>query len=166
MAIALRLLRRRSYLALAEALQAMVDPQLGQLLLRAVLRQALAQGREIDAVHVLVLVEAREHDRFGAARLVVVALQALRADLLHHALHRRVDRRDRAVVRAEIALQRGAARLGDRVHHAVRADRDDTVDLLKRDVDRAERPLSISLDRRDDVADKSQIPRPARRETG
>ena len=85
----------------------------------------------------LVLVEAREDDGLGAGHRVVMALQALRANLLHHALHRRVDRRDRPVLRAEIAAQRGAARLGDRGHHAVRADRDDPVDLAERDIDRS-----------------------------
>src|SRR4051812_7374762 len=119
-----RLLRGRG-VAPAKVPEAPVDPQLGQLLLRAVLRQPPAQGAEIDPVDVLVLVEAGEDDRFGAARGVVMALQALGTDLLHHALHWRVDRRDRAVVRAEIALQRGAARLAPRRHHAVRADRDD-----------------------------------------
>src|SRR4051794_12239861 len=92
-----RLLRGLS-LAPAEVPEAAVDPQLGQLFLRAVLRQAPAQGAEIDPVDVLVLVEAGEYDRLGAACRVVVALQALRADLLHHALHRRVDRGDRPVV--------------------------------------------------------------------
>src|SRR5437764_958398 len=123
-----RLLRGRG-IAPAEVPEAPVDPQLGQLLLRAVLREPPAQGAEIDTVDVLVLVEAGENDRLGAARRVVMALQALRADLLHHALHRRVDRGDRAVVRAEIALQHGAAGLTHRRHHAVRADRDDAVHL-------------------------------------
>ena len=97
-------------------LQAAVDPELGQLFLHAVLREAAAQGAEIDAVHFLVLVEAGEDDGLGAGHRVAVALQALRADLLHHALHRRVDRGDRAVVGAEIALQTRLPRLGDGSH--------------------------------------------------
>src|ERR1041385_6630571 len=75
----------------AEVAEAAVDPELRQLLLRAVLREAAAQGAEIDAVEVLVLVEAGEDDSLGAGRRLVVPLQALRADFLHHALHRRVD---------------------------------------------------------------------------
>src|SRR4051812_21220105 len=84
-------------LAPAEVPQAAVDPQLGQLFLRAVLRQPPAQGAEIDPVEVLILVEAGEDDRLGAGRRIEMALQALSADLLHHALHRRVDRRNRSV---------------------------------------------------------------------
>src|SRR5229473_7672776 len=124
---------RRGGLAPAEVPEATVDPQLGQLLLGAVLAEAAAQRREIDAVEFLVLVETGEHHGLGAARRVVVALQALGADLLHHALHRRVDRGDRAVPRAEQVLEAGAARFCDRRHHPVRADRDDAVDLAERD---------------------------------
>ena len=72
-------------------LQAAINPELGQLFLDAVLRQAAAQCAEIDAVHLLVLVEAGENHRLGTGHRVMMALQALRADLLHHALHRRVD---------------------------------------------------------------------------
>src|SRR5947209_131882 len=82
------LLRGGGLDAVAEPAQAAVDPQLGQLLLRAILRQAAAQRREIDPVDVLVLVEARKDHRLGAARRVVMALQALCANLFHHALHR------------------------------------------------------------------------------
>src|SRR5713226_4190848 len=120
-------------LAPAEVPEATVDPQLGQLFLGAVLAEAAAQRREIDAVQFLVLVEAGEDDGLGTARRVVVALQALRADLLHHALHRRIDRGDRAVAGAEITFERGAAGFGHRRHHAVRADRDDAVDRGQRD---------------------------------
>ena len=42
--------------------------------------------------------------------------------------------------RAEIALQRRAAGLGDSPHHAVGADRDDAVDLRQRDLDRVDFP--------------------------
>src|SRR5579884_2086360 len=55
-------LLRRHRLAPAEVLQTAVDPQFGQFLLGAVLRQAAVQGRKVDAVEVLILVEAREHD--------------------------------------------------------------------------------------------------------
>src|SRR5439155_12520726 len=156
----------RSGLAPAEVPQAAVDPQLGQFLLGTVLAEAAAQRREIDAVQFLVLVEAGEHHGLGAARRVVVALQALGADLLHHALHRRVDRGDRAVPRAEIALEGGAARLGDRRHHAVGANRDDAVDLAEGDRGGPQGAFAIGLDRGDDVADKGAVLLPPRRETG
>ena len=55
-----------------------------------------ARPREVDAVERLVLVEAGKHVAGLAASPDRVRLQALRADLLHHALHRRVDRADRA----------------------------------------------------------------------
>ena len=57
-------------------LQAAIDPELGQLFLHAVLREAAAQGPEIDAV----LVEAGEKDRLGVGQRVAVALQAMRAE--------------------------------------------------------------------------------------
>jgi len=44
-----------------------------------------AHRAEIDAVHFLVLIEAGEHDRLDAGHRVMMALQALRANLLHHA---------------------------------------------------------------------------------
>src|SRR5215471_10788122 len=77
--------------AFAQMLQAAVDPEFGKLALHAVLRQAATQGAEIDAIHLLVLIEAGEHHRLGAGHRVMAALQALRTDLLYHALHRRVD---------------------------------------------------------------------------
>ena len=61
-------------------LQAAVDPELRQFLLDAVLREAAAQGSEIDAVHFLVLVEAGEDD--GPGHRLTVGLQTLRADPL------------------------------------------------------------------------------------
>src|SRR5204862_6934886 len=112
---------RRGRGAAAEMAQAAVDPCLCQLLLCAVLRQPPPQGAEIDAVEILVLVEAGEHHRLGAGRRVVMALQALGADLLHHALHRRGDRRDGAGRGAEIALRRGAPGRADGSHHTVGA---------------------------------------------
>src|SRR5580704_3154838 len=153
---------RRQCGAFAQMLQAAVDPQFGQLFLHAVLRQAAAQGAEIDAVHLLVLVEAGKDDCLGTGYRVVVALQALRADLLHHALHRRVDRRDCAVVGEEIALQPRLARLGDSGHHSVRADRDDAVNRRERDLNQSQRAPAIGLDRLDDVADKGEVLRAAR----
>ena len=54
-----------------------------------------------------------------------VALQALRADLFHHALHRGVDRADADVVRIEVRREHAVARVFDRAHHAVGADGDE-----------------------------------------
>src|ERR671927_317559 len=69
--------------------QAAVDPERGQLFLDAILREALRERAEVDLVERLVLVEAGEDvGRFARGR-VDVRLQALGADLFHHALHRR-----------------------------------------------------------------------------
>src|SRR5438045_7518289 len=51
---------------------------------------------EIDRVERLVLVEAGKNVACPAGRGIGLRLQALRADLLHHALHRRVDGADRS----------------------------------------------------------------------
>src|SRR5215813_8528816 len=98
-------LLRRDCRAFAEMLQASVDPQLVQFFLHAVLRQAATEGRKIDPVHLLILVKAGKHHGLGAGLRVALQLQALRANLLHHALHRRVDRGNRQVIRAEIMLE-------------------------------------------------------------
>src|SRR3989449_10493838 len=71
--------------------QEVVEPHVGQLFLDGVLPQARREVGKVDAVHLLVLVEAREDDRLLAARRVDVLLETLRADFFHHALHRRVD---------------------------------------------------------------------------
>ena len=59
-------LLRGQHLALAQMVQAAVDPQLVELFLDAVLRQAAMQRLEIDAVHLLVLIVAGEDDCLGA----------------------------------------------------------------------------------------------------
>ena len=76
------------------------DPARCQLLLHGVLPQARVESRKVDLVERLVLVEAREHVADFARGRVAMRLQTLRADLLHHALHRRVDRAERHVPRA------------------------------------------------------------------
>src|SRR5208282_5429231 len=58
-------LLRGQHLALSQVVQAAVDPQLVELFLDAVLRQAAMQRLEIDAVHLLVLVVAGEDDRLS-----------------------------------------------------------------------------------------------------
>src|SRR5688500_1991614 len=69
--------------------QQVIEPEGRQLLLHRVLPQADVQVMEIDVIHQLVLVEAGEDELLAAGGGIDVALQALRADLLHHALHRR-----------------------------------------------------------------------------
>ena len=59
-------LLRGQHLALTQVVQAAVDPQLVELFLDAVLRQAAMQRLEIDAVHLLVLIVAGEDDCLGA----------------------------------------------------------------------------------------------------
>jgi hypothetical protein len=56
---------RSQFYSAAEAGRS-VDPQLVQFFLGAVLRQAAMQGREIDAVHLLLLIEVEEDNRHGA----------------------------------------------------------------------------------------------------
>src|SRR5260221_1276877 len=79
-----------------------VDPQRADLFLYAVLAQALAETVEVDAVELLVLVEAGEDHRFLAGHRIAMELQALRADLLHHALHGGVDRSQRAMLGLQV----------------------------------------------------------------
>src|SRR5438045_1883668 len=89
-------------------------PEIGELLLDAVLPQALGQVAPVDGVLGLVLVEAGEHDRLAPGDGIDLLLQALRADLLHHALHGRVDRGDGGVPLAQVGAQLGVAGPGDR----------------------------------------------------
>src|ERR1044071_5293087 len=59
------------------------QPQIRQLLQHRVLAQPCAEVDEVDVVEVLVLVEAGEDERLLLRLRVDVALEALRADLLH-----------------------------------------------------------------------------------
>ena len=63
------------------------------------------------------------------------------------------------MIRPEKVLQARPARLGDGG-----ADRNDSVDLLQRNVSRPERARAVGVDRLNDIADKGQIPRAARGE--
>ncbi len=77
---------------------------------------------EVDLVERLVLVEATEDEsKLLAGNGVDMPLQALRADLLHHALHRRVDRADGGMF-SQKWLQQTMARSLDGGHHSVGAD--------------------------------------------
>ena len=95
-----------------------------------------------------------------------MGLQALGADLLHHALHRRVDAADGAVARLQERLQHLVAGASDGRHHAVGADGDDAVDLAEVDRFLAQLALLIAQDGVDDVADMAAVLRPPRLEAG
>ena len=101
---------------------------------------------DVHAVEILVLVEAGEDHADLAGHRVDVALQALRADLLHHALHRRVDRADRLVARLHVRREHRVARGGDGGHHLVGPDRDDAVGEVERDRLRTELAVRADLD--------------------
>ena len=88
----------------------MFEEQVGDLLLHRVLTQPRMQVGEIDAVQFLILVVAGEDEFLAAGRRIDVALQTLRADFLHHALHRRVDAADATRSRLQIRRQRRVAR--------------------------------------------------------
>src|ERR1700704_2913507 len=126
-----QLLRRG--LPQAQLPQRAVDPQPRELLLHAVLAEPGAQIAEVDAVEVLVLVEAGKYHALDAGHGIAMHLQALGADLLHHALHRRVDGGDRLVAGLEMLGEDAGPRPADRRHHAVGADRDHAVDVAERD---------------------------------
>src|ERR1044071_7331781 len=101
------------------------QPQIRQLLQHRVLAQSCAEVDEVDVVEVLVLVEAGEDERLLLRLRVDVALEALRADLLHHALHRGVDRADADVLLGQVRREHAVARVLHRAHHPVGADGDD-----------------------------------------
>jgi hypothetical protein len=52
-------------------------------------------------IHRLILIQTRKDNRLLPRRGINVALQTLRADFLHHALHRRVDAGNGRVVRLQ-----------------------------------------------------------------
>src|SRR5262249_62353306 len=79
-----------SYVREIFLMKEVIQPHVRELLLHRILSKPSAEVREIHAVHVLILVEAREDDRLLAGLRIDVLLKALRADFLHHALHRRV----------------------------------------------------------------------------
>ena len=84
-------------------------------------------------------------------------LQALRADFLHHALHRRVDGADRRVAGLQIRREQAVPCLRDGRHHAVRTDRNHAVDLVQRNLRSAELALAVGIERLDDVADVGPV---------
>src|SRR5262245_59460394 len=68
-------------------LEKVVDPEGRQFLGNRVLPQPRVQVVEINHVKWLILVETTEDDALFAGLRIHVALQALSADFLHHALH-------------------------------------------------------------------------------
>src|SRR5262249_10824248 len=79
----------------SEPPQTSIDPKLCDLLLDAVLFQTRPQSCEIHPIERLVLIRARKHDLLLASQRIAMQLQALRTDLLHHALHGRIDAANR-----------------------------------------------------------------------
>ena len=108
-------------------MEQMIEPHIRQLFVDRILTQPRREIREIDTVHFLILVEAGEDDGLLAGLRIHVLLQALRADFLHHALHRRVDAGDGHVARLEVGRQHTMPRGFDGRHHAIRSDRDDAI---------------------------------------
>jgi hypothetical protein len=84
-------------------------------------------------------------------------LQALSADLLHHALHRRVDRAEREVAGLQMGLEQMVAGARHRGHHAVGSDCHDAVGLRQADPGRAELAARPGQHRIDDVADETAV---------
>src|SRR5580658_4721833 len=103
------------------ALQDLLEPEVGELLLHRVRAQSFAQVAEVDGVEILILIEARENYAFLTGDGVAKLLEALSTNLLHHALHRRVDAPDGKMPGVEHRREHAVARLPDRVHHSLAA---------------------------------------------
>src|SRR4030095_10952678 len=109
--------------------QTVVDPFRSQLLLDRILLQARIQDGKIDPIKRLVLVEAGEYIARLSRRRSDVRLKTLRTDLLHHALHGRIDRAQRDMLWLEVRREQFLASPRDGSHHSVRTDRDDAVGI-------------------------------------
>src|SRR5437867_5615743 len=106
-----------------------VQPKVAEFFVNRVLFEPGVQVLEIDMVHGLVLIKTGKNNGFLARRGIHVLLEALRADLFHHALHRRVDACDRDVIRLKQALENTVPCVFDGSHHSVGPDRNDPPDL-------------------------------------
>ena len=93
-------------------------------------------------------------------------LQALGADLLHHALHWRIDRSQPLVAGLEKRLQQVVAGTRHRRHHAVRADRHDAVGRAERNGLLTEGAARIGMHALHDVANEGPVLRTVRGEAG
>jgi hypothetical protein len=89
-------------------------------------------GDRARPLHVLILVEAGEDERLAAGRRIDVLLQALRADLFHHALHGRVDAGDRCHITFHVRSKYAVAGCLDSRHHAIRPNRNHAVHFGER----------------------------------
>ena len=121
---------------------------------------------EIHLVQLLVLVETGKNDLLLAAFGIFVALQALGADFLHHALHGRVNAADGHVFGLEESPKNAIAGLAHRIHHHVRADDDNTIDLAQGDIGLTQATVAIGLDGFDDIGDHCLVLRAGGLESG
>ena len=113
---------------------------------------------EIHAVEFLVLIEARENGGHFAGMRVALRLNALRANLFHHALHRRVDGANGKVVWLHVRLENVVARAAHGSHHAVGADDNQAVGVFHANFRRdwcTEPTRSVGFHGLHDVADET-----------
>src|SRR5439155_24375289 len=130
-----------------------------------ILRQACIERVEVDFVDRMILAEAREDIANLAALRIAMRLEALRGDFFHHALHRRVDRRDAPVPRLQMRLEQRMARAADGGHHLVGTDRDHSVGVAERDGLLTQATRCVRMHRLHDVADKALVLWPPRYES-
>src|SRR5690606_19803327 len=140
------------------------EPRVRELLVRRALTQPLVQEVEVDLVERLVLLEAGVDEALLPGLGIHAALQALPADLLHHALHRRVDAPERDLRAAELLGERPVSRVAHRAHHPRRADREHAIDLAEREHALAELTALEGLHRLHDVAAEVAVSGPPRRD--
>ena len=105
----------------------MTNPARGQLFLNAILAQTRRQAAEINLIKRLVLIETGEYIGDFSCFGVFMRLKTLGAYLLHHALHRRIDRPDRKMIRFQERLKLAVAGRAYCSHHAVGTDSNDVV---------------------------------------
>ena len=144
----------------------MTNPSRGQLFLNAVLAQTRRQAAEINLIKRLILIEAGEYISDFSCFGVFMRLKTLGAYLLHHALHRRIDRPDRKVIRFQKRLKlvvTGRTYCG---HHAVGADSNDMVCIRQPHFLWTQSAATVGGHRIHDIADKGQVSRAGRRESG
>ena len=84
-------------------------------------------------------------------------LNALTANFLHHALHRRVDRAQRIMAGLHIRFQFIMPGSGHGRHHSIRANRNDAVNLVHCNLRFSQFAAGIGLDCLHDVAGKAAV---------
>src|SRR5208283_4181255 len=112
---------------------------------------------EVHAIERLILVKTRKYISSLAGYRIMLRLQALRTDLFHHALHRRVDRTNCKMMRLEVYFQYVVACPPYRRHHAVGANGNNTIGIFHANRGRPQTPGSVSFHRLHDIADKRFI---------